>query len=64
MKVNLTKRKRVARKVNAFEAIDVLDSNWKDGYTVPSPYLYPFQWLWDSGFIALGLSHYDEESLE
>lgn len=62
MKVNLTKRKRVARKSKRIsEAIDVLDSNWKDGYTVPSPYLYPFQWLWDSGFIALGLSHYDEE---
>ncbi len=42
------------------EAIDVLRSNWRDGYTIPSPYLYPFQWLWDSGFIALGYAHFDE----
>lgn len=62
MKTNLRTRKQVAKKSKRVsEAIEVLDSNWKDGYTVPSPYLYPFQWLWDSGFIALGLSHYDED---
>src|SRR5215207_11659315 len=31
----------------------LLDNN-RDGYTLPSPRLYPFQWNWDSGFIALG----------
>ncbi len=39
----------------------VLENNWRNGYTVPSPQLYPFQWNWDSGFIALGWMHLDEE---
>ncbi|MEL6535617.1 MAG: trehalase family glycosidase [Bacteroidota bacterium] len=39
----------------------ILTQNWRDGYTVPSPKLYPFQWNWDSGFIALGYLHYDVE---
>ncbi len=39
----------------------VLRQNWRDGYTVPSPRLYPFQWHWDSGFIALGNLHLDPE---
>jgi len=43
------------------QAKEVLLSNWRGGYTIPSPYLYPFQWLWDSGFIALGYSYFDEE---
>jgi Trehalase len=29
-------------------------------YTVPTKGLYPFQWLWDSGFTALGFATYDE----
>lgn len=28
-------------------------------YTVPSPELYPFQWLWDSCFHAITLRHFD-----
>lgn len=32
----------------------VLNKNWKGKFTIPSPRLYPFQWNWDSGFIALG----------
>lgn len=28
-------------------------------YTIPSPELYPFQWLWDSCFHAITLSHFD-----
>lgn len=39
----------------------VLEQNWRNGYTVPSPKLYPFQWNWDSGFIALGWMHVDAE---
>jgi len=35
-------------------AIDVLARNHRDGYTVPAGGLYPFQWCWDSGPIALG----------
>jgi len=38
-----------------------LDQNWRGGYTVPSPRLYPFQWNWDSGFIALGQAYYRPE---
>ena len=43
------------------EAQQVLFDNWRNGYSIPSPLLYPFQWLWDSGFIALGYSHFDED---
>lgn len=31
-------------------------------YTVPSPDLYPFQWLWDSCFHAVILAHFDEKA--
>ncbi|MDT0605459.1 MGH1-like glycoside hydrolase domain-containing protein [Croceitalea rosinachiae] len=42
------------------KAIQVLDNNFqKGGFTIPSKGLYPFQWKWDSGFIALGFAHYD-----
>ena len=33
----------------------------KKGFTIPSKNLYPFQWKWDSGFIAIGLAHFDIE---
>ncbi len=33
--------------------------NWRNGFTIPTSDLYPFQWNWDSGFIALG--HYYEK---
>ncbi len=39
----------------------ILDENWTGSYTRPSPSLYPHQWNWDSGFIAIGYSHYDQE---
>ena len=39
----------------------ILDQNWREGYTVPSARLYPFQWNWDSGFIALGQAYYRPE---
>lgn len=29
------------------------------GFTMPSSSLYPHQWNWDSGFIAIGYSRYD-----
>lgn len=42
------------------EAQKVLDGNAQEGgFTIPSKGLYPFQWKWDSGFIAIGLAHYD-----
>ncbi|SHG73245.1 MGH1-like glycoside hydrolase domain-containing protein [Flagellimonas flava] len=41
-------------------AIQVLERNFQEGgFTIPSEGLYPFQWKWDSGFIALGFAHYD-----
>jgi hypothetical protein len=35
-------------------AAAVLAANRRDGYTVPAAGLYPYQWCWDSGPIALG----------
>jgi Trehalase len=35
-------------------ALQVLIRNHREGYTVPAIGLYPFQWCWDSGPIALG----------
>jgi len=48
------------------EAKKILDENWMDlpdggGFTKPSKKMYPFQWNWDSGFIAYGYSYYDSE---
>lgn len=38
----------------------VLANNWLGTRTLPSPNLYPFQWSWDSCFIAIGKSYYDQ----
>ena len=35
-------------------ALAILEANHRDGYTVPAQGLYPYQWCWDSGPIALG----------
>lgn len=37
----------------------ILKLNWKDGFTIPTKKLYPFQWNWDSGFTSIGLSYFD-----
>ena len=42
-------------------AVATLDDNRRDGHTVPSRSLYPHQWSWDTGFIAVGLAHYAPE---
>src|SRR6266851_6884426 len=39
----------------------VLDDNWLGASTVPSPSLYPLQWSWDSAFVAIGRSWYDQQ---
>jgi hypothetical protein len=39
----------------------VLDFNWTGEYTKPGPRLYPHQWSWDSAFIAIGYSRYDQD---
>ncbi|NJB83367.1 MGH1-like glycoside hydrolase domain-containing protein [Wenyingzhuangia aestuarii] len=46
------------------EAKRVLLKNWKDGFSVPCANLYPFQWKWDSGFIAIGFAHFDMDKAE
>lgn len=42
------------------QAKNILNHNTWDGrYTVPSGNLYPYQWNWDSGFVAMGFAHFD-----
>jgi glucosylglycerate hydrolase len=37
----------------------VLRRNDMGGWTRAAPDLYPHQWSWDTGFIAVGLAHLD-----
>lgn len=37
----------------------VLDQNWNGQFTKPAPSLYPHQWNWDAGFIAIGNAHHN-----
>jgi len=39
------------------QARQVLKMNDQKNFTIPAEGLYPHQWLWDSCFIAIGLSH-------
>jgi len=41
------------------EARAILAANDRGGYTVPTHGLYPFQWNWDSAFVAMGFATYD-----
>ena len=38
----------------------ILRGNDKGGFTVPTAGLYPYQWNWDSVFVALGFATFDE----
>ena len=49
MRVDLIERARV-----------ILRANDRGGYTVPTDRLYPFQWNWDSSFVAMGWATFDE----
>jgi len=49
----------INRHVTKAEA--VLDANWTGQYTKPATALYPHQWNWDAGFIAIGYSRYDTD---
>ncbi|MEM7102829.1 MAG: trehalase family glycosidase [Bacteroidota bacterium] len=40
------------------QAKQILELNWKDGFTIPTGKLYPFQWNWDSGFTSIGHSYF------
>ena len=42
------------------QARAILRANDRGGYTVPTNRLYPFQWNWDSGFVAMGWATFDE----
>ncbi|KAK3373021.1 glycogen debranching enzyme [Lasiosphaeria ovina] len=37
----------------------ILEANDRNGYTVPTHRLYPFQWNWDSAFVAMGFAQFD-----
>lgn len=39
----------------------ILRQNDRGGYTVPTNGLYPFQWNWDSIFVALGFAEFDRD---
>ena len=43
----------------ATSAKQILLSNDRNGYTVPTDGLYPYQWNWDSVFVALGFAQFD-----
>ena len=46
--------------VSIKKAKSILNRNtWEGRYTVPSGNLYPYQWNWDSGFVAMGFAHFD-----
>ena len=39
----------------------ILTANDRGGYTVPNGQVYPFQWNWDSAFVALGFDAFDRD---
>ncbi|MEA3002579.1 MAG: mannosylglycerate hydrolase [Sphingomonadales bacterium] len=39
----------------------ILAANDRGGYTVPNGRVYPFQWNWDSAFVALGFDTFDRD---
>jgi len=41
------------------KAKQILAQNWKGSFTVPTNKLYPFQWNWDSGFVSMGIGHFN-----
>jgi glucosylglycerate hydrolase len=50
---------RVEREGLAAGAQQVLRQNDMGGWTRAASNLYPHQWSWDTGFIAIGLAHLD-----
>ncbi|MEM7706325.1 MAG: hypothetical protein AAF358_12270 [Pseudomonadota bacterium] len=42
------------------QAREILLANDKGGFTIPTSGLYPYQWNWDSLFVALGFATFDE----
>jgi hypothetical protein len=60
---SLYKQSLVGKKVADLvdQAAAILSANHRNGYTIPSARLYPFQWNWDAGFHALGWMYINEE---
>ena len=46
--------------VSVEAARKILRDNDRGGYTVPTAGLYPYQWNWDSAFVAMGWITFDE----
>jgi len=44
------------------KAKKIIEQNWRGSFSVPTDALYPFQWMWDSGFVALGTACFDLDS--
>ncbi len=42
-------------------ARSILIENDQGGYTIPTKGLYPYQWNWDSVFVALGFATFDQD---
>jgi len=53
-----------SRKQLLLQAKEVLDKNWTGSFTKPSSDQYPYQWSWDSAFIAIGYAHVDQQKAE
>jgi len=49
------------KNVNELDEIarDILATNDKGSYTIPTKGLYPYQWNWDSAFAAMGFSQFN-----
>jgi hypothetical protein len=43
------------------DARQILRANDRGGYTVPNGSVYPFQWNWDSAFVAMGFAEFDTD---
>lgn len=43
------------------QAIQILKDNDRGGFTIPTSRLYPYQWNWDSAFVALGFAKFDRD---
>jgi hypothetical protein len=43
------------------DARKVLEGNWTGNFTIPAATLYPHQWSWDAGFIAIGNSYFNTD---
>ncbi|MEM8915566.1 MAG: hypothetical protein AAGC83_07000, partial [Pseudomonadota bacterium] len=43
------------------DAIEILKGNDLGGFTIPTKGLYPYQFNWDSAFVALGFATFDRD---